>query len=178
MPPAARIFDSLEFAAPIGRRVRIVTALVVIILIAIALLPAFVPDGRLAPAVGGWVAPVIAGPLVGGILCTAIVRGYRLTEEELQIVRLGRITRYSLNSLTAVEVDREVMRSAWKTWGNDGLGAVTGRFRSKKLGAFEALLTDTAHTVVLRWPGRTLVISPERETYFVESVRARAKLDR
>lgn len=178
MPESRSTSESLDFAAPIGRRVRIVTALVVLILIALAVMPAFVPPGRVSPAVGTWVAPVIAGPLVGGILLTAMVRGYRLTEAELHVVRLGRITRYSLNGLTLVEVDREAMGSAWKTWGNDGLGAVTGRFRSSKLGAFEALLTDSEHAVVLRWPGRTLVISPERETQFVELVRARANLGR
>jgi hypothetical protein len=178
VPAITRSFEPLEFAAPIGRRVRIVTALVMGILIALAVMPAFVAGGRLSSTVGPWVAPVIAAPLIGVVLLLAVVRSYRLTDRELEIVRIGRITRYPLRGLMAAEVDRDAIRQAWKTWGNDGLGAVTGRFRSQKLGAFEALLTDSQHAVVLRWPGRTLVISPERETYFVELVRERANLGR
>jgi hypothetical protein len=63
-------------------------------------------------------------------------------------------------------------------WGDDGLGAVTGRFRSRRLGAFRACLTDAEHAVVLRWPDRCLVISPQQHSFFVEAVRKRAGLSR
>jgi hypothetical protein len=70
------------------------------------------------------------------------------------------------------------MRHAWKVHGNDGLGAVAGRFRNKRLGAFRAYLTDTEHAVVLRWPDRCLVISPQQDSFFLEAVRKRAGLRR
>jgi len=62
--------------------------------------------------------------------------------------------------------------------GNNGLGAIVGRFRSKRLGASRVFLTDAEHAVVMRWPDRCLVISPDQHSYFVEAVRKRAGLAR
>jgi hypothetical protein len=177
MPSPSRDFETLNFAAPIGTRVRVVTALVGVILVALGLIPFFLRSvGARATDPLAWLGPAIALPVVVAALLLAVVRGYRLVGEELHVVRLGRVNRYSLAGLAQIETNRSAMAHAWKKWGNDGLGAVTGRFRSKQLGTFEALLTDAEHAVVLRWPERTLVVSPDREAFFVESVRARAKL--
>ena len=73
---------------------------------------------------------------------------------------------------------RQPMRHAWKLYGNDGLGAYSGRFRSRRLGAFRAYLSDAERAVVLRWPDRCVVISPEQPSYFLEAVRKRAGLSR
>jgi hypothetical protein len=177
MPSHSRDFETLNFAAPIGTRVRVVTALVGAILVTIGLIPFFLRSiGARAPDELAWLGPAIALPVVVAALLLAVVRGYRLVGEELHVIRLGRVNRYPLAGLAQAETNRNAMAHAWKKWGNDGLGAVTGSFRSKQLGAFEVLLTDVNHAVVLRWPGRTLVVSPDREAFFVESVRTRAKL--
>ena len=179
MPAPSRQSETIDFAAPIGTRVRIMTILVGFILIAIGLIPFFLRalgGAKPPPTAGTWLGAVIAFPIVVVILLLAIVRGYRLADSELHIVRLGRVNRYPLDGLVSVEADRDAMAHAWKMWGNDGLGAVTGRFRSRRLGKFEVLLTDVEHAVVLRWPERTLVVSPDRAAYFVESVRTRANL--
>jgi hypothetical protein len=62
--------------------------------------------------------------------------------------------------------------------GNDGLGAISGRFRSKRLGWFRAYVTDGERAVVLRWPDRCVVISPDQPSWFIETVRKRAGLSR
>ena len=74
--------------------------------------------------------------------------------------------------------DRKALRGARKLVGNDGLGAISGRFRSKHLGPFRAYVTDPDHAVVLRWPDRCLVISPDQHSCFVETLRKRAGLSR
>jgi hypothetical protein len=156
----------------------VVTALVFVILVAIGLMPVFLRAVGARPSGDelAWLGPAIALPIVLVAFALAIVREYRLVNDELQVIRLGRVNRYPLAGLQQIETNRAAMAHAWKKWGNDGLGAITGSFSSKQLGGFEALLTDADHAVVLRWPGRTLVVSPDRETHFVESVRERTNL--
>ena len=60
--------------------------------------------------------------------------------------------------------------------GNDGLGAIAGRFRSRELGTFTAYVSNKDNAVVLRWPDRVLVVSPERDYEFAKVVRAHAGL--
>ena len=166
-----------DFPAPIGMRVRVVTLLVFLLLGGVTLFhavqPAAVPGAAASPWVG-LIGPGVGLLVVVPILCSARVRGYRLAGADLHVLRHGRVNRYSLAGLVAVEVDRAVMRDAVKIWGNDGLGAVTGRFRHKRFGRFTALLTDSDSAVVLRWPGRCLVISPDRPQDFVELCRGLA----
>lgn len=176
MPAHSRDFETLDFAAPIGTRVRVVTALVGVILVAIGVMPIFLGSVGARSPQAAWLGSAIALPIVVAVLLLAVVRGYRLVGEELHVIRLGRVNRYPLAGLEEVESNRSAMAHAWKKWGNDGLGAVTGSFSSKQLGAFEALLTDVEQAVVLRWPGRTLVVSPDRAAFFVESVRTRARI--
>lgn len=179
MPRRADHFETIEFAAPIGVRVRFVTLIVLAVLAAVAVFNVAWAWGRPSAARGLW--PMVLAPLAGLILTGAValfsrVCGYRLVERDLQVVRLGRINRYPLEGLTAVESDRAALQGAWKKLGNDGLGAITGRFSSRKLGPFVALVTDPAQAVILRWPDRCLVVSPDRTGYFVEACRERAGL--
>jgi hypothetical protein len=167
----------LEFSAPIGWRVRVVTLLVFVVLGGLSAFHALrlgsAPDATMTPWVG-LVGPGVGLLIVVPILWSARVRGYRLADDHLHVVRHGRVNRYPLAGLVSADVDRAVMREAWKIWGNDGLGAVTGRFHHKRLGRFTALLTDSDSAVVLRWPGRCLVISPDRPHEFVEHCRGLA----
>jgi hypothetical protein len=174
-------FEPAEFAAPVGRRVRITT------LLGFALVPAIIVADLVlalvlrAPPRQLWV--MALAPLVGlaVVLPTALfaqVCGYRLTREELLVLRRNRQNHFPLDGLQSVEVDREAMAWSLKIFGNDGLGAITGRFRNRKLGAYQAFVTDRDHAVVLRWPGRCLVISPDRPDEFATEVRRRAGLPR
>lgn len=84
--------------------------------------------------------------------------------------------RYPLEGLLSVERDRDVLRWAVKLWGNGGLGAIRGKYWSKRIGKFDALLTDTDHAVLLRWPGRVVAVSPSDPEFFMQSAREAAGL--
>jgi hypothetical protein len=115
---------------------------------------------------------------MAAVLWASLIRRYRLAGEELLVERRLRTVRIPLAGLISASIDRDAMRHAWKMYGNDGLGAFSGRFRSRRLGAFRAYLTDAERAVVLRWPDRCVVISPEQPSYFLEAVRKRAGLSR
>jgi hypothetical protein len=179
--PAAQYLSDADFApAPAGTRVRLTTLLtVVVIIMATAVLIVMLLRDRHRPplpvciAIGG-VAPVS----MALSWIAARIRRYRLVGEELWIELPFRTARFPLAGLVSALQDRDALRGAWKMNGNNGLGAIVGRFRSKRLGASRVFLTDAEHAVVMRWPDRCLVISPDQHSYFVEAVRKRAGLAR
>ena len=115
----------------------------------------------------GWLLlAVLLVPLVG------TVRGYRITDTDLEVARLGWTSRWPLAGLQSATVERGAMARSLRTFGNGGLFAITGRFRSARLGAFRAYVTDTERTVVLRFPGLTLVVSPENPEAFARTISA------
>lgn len=177
--PRERQFEDVEFAAPTGVRIKVVTW------VSFGIVAGFVIFNivlaQYLPARKFW--PVALAPLTGLLILVPVwvfarIKAYRLAAGELVVVRVKRVNRFALAGLEAVEQDAQAMKGAWKTIGNDGLGAITGSFRSKRLGKFQGLLTDASRAVVLRWPDRTLVVSPERPGEFVAEVRARARLRR
>lgn len=177
--PRERQLEEVEFAAPTGTRIKVVTwvsfgivAGFVVFNIALA---QYLPSRKFWPVA---LAPLTGLLVVGPVWIFSRIKGYRLAAGELVVTRVKRVHRFALAGLESVEQDAQAMKGAWKTIGNDGLGAITGRFRSKRLGKFEGLLTDPARAVVLRWPDRTLVVSPEKPGDFVTEVRARARLRR
>jgi hypothetical protein len=83
---------------------------------------------------------------------------------------------YPLAGLVSVERDPKIMCWAFKKYGNDGLGAIRGRFWSKRVGKFEAFLTGTENAVVLRWPDRVVAVSPADPEFFMTCARSAAGL--
>jgi hypothetical protein len=171
--------DAVYEPASPGTRVRVATllAFVVVVLSLATVSVAMLRERQPAP----W--PVFFLP--PGILVLFVViwhgarvRRYRLTADDLQVERAFQTVRSALAGLQSVTSDPLAIRGALKVAGNDGLGAVAGRFRSKHLGPFRAYVTDAEHAVVLRWPDRCLVISPQQHSLFVETVRKRAGLSR
>ena len=127
-----------------------------------------------------WVAVLglCATLLVGGIVvAVSWIQGYRLDHGALVVERLGRPLVWPLAGLVAVEGDRAALRHALRICGNDGVGAISGRFWSRRLGRFRAYVTDADNAVVLRWPHLTLVVSPDRPATFVAAVRRQADLE-
>ena len=178
--PAAQYIPNVEFApAEAGARVRLATLLsaVVTCLATAAAIILMLRDNNPPPrpvffAIG-------AVPAVFALFWYAArIRRYCLVGDELRIELPLRTVRFPLSGLVSVTPDREALRGAWKMSGNDGFGVISGRFRSKRLGAFRAYLTDAEHAVVLRWPDRCLVISPHQHSYFIETVCKRAALSR
>jgi hypothetical protein len=177
MPPSRFIPDA-EFApAPIGTRVRMMTLLSIVAVVAMAtVVPVLMLEARHPPPWPVFLMTGIAPAVVAAIWFTAHILRYRVVEAELQVELPFRTVRFPLEGLKDVTPDREAPRGARKIIGNDGLGAISGRFRSKRLGRFHIYATDAEHAVVLRWPDRCLVISPQHPSLFVETVRKRARL--
>jgi len=173
--PGPRYLSDREFApAPLGGRVRLMTWLAVVLVVTIdAVIVAELLLERHPPPWPVWPILLSTPAIVVVIWYGALVRRYRLLGGEIVIERAWLTMRLPLAGLVAVETDREALRGAWKVFGNDGLGAYAGRFRSKKLGKFRAYVSDPACAVVLRWPDRCLVVSPAQVGEFAEAVRAR-----
>jgi hypothetical protein len=118
-------------------------------------------------------------PLLPIAICVASFLWERSRTSQFSIeenVLVLRKKRFPLLGLTSAERDRDVLRGARRRWGNSGLGCIRGSFRSKRLGDFEALLTDPENAVVLKWPGRVVAVSPADPEFFIYSARAAAGL--
>ena len=149
---------TLRFDAPWSSPLTLLTALVL---------------GILAIAV--WSGSTIAALLVGGSVVLAAyysVRGYTVEPGVLVIHRLGWTTRLDLATLESAEVDPDAMRWSIRTWGMGGPFAFVGHYRSRPLGAYTAYATDRDLAVVLRWPDRTVVVTPDDPEAFAVAVEA------
>ncbi len=109
-------------------------------------------------------------PLLLLIAALFMVRGYTVTPTEIMIHRLGWVTHLPLVNLESVRAAPSCMRFARRLWGNGGLYSFTGLYRTKVLGYFRAFVTDGMRTVVLRFPSKTVVISPDDPNDFVQYV--------
>lgn len=173
-----RYLPDAEFApATLGMRGRMITSVVIAVtIIALAVVTVMTVTQRPPPPWPVFLAIGIALPVQAVIWYGTRVRRYRLAGGELVVERPFRSVRLPLAGLTAATHDRDAMRGAWKIRGNKGLGTTSGRFWSKRLGRFDAYLSDREHAVVLRWPGRCVVLSPEQHSLFIENVGKRAGL--
>lgn len=110
-------------------------------------------------------------PLAIVLLCALfVVRGYSITHDALLIHRLFWKTRLPLGGLESVKFDPDATRRSIRVFGNGGFFAFTGYFRNKELGSYRAFMTDRRRAVVLRFPDRVIVISPDRPEEFVSAV--------
>jgi hypothetical protein len=160
-----------EFSAPWSRSLRVTTAVTVALLLAVAALGLLLAPRGLAR----W--PPVLLPLL--ILLSALpfmVRGYMLTEDAIQVRRLGWRSVLPLDGLVAVTGEPEGLRGAVRTFGNGGLFGISGWFWSRRLGAFRAYATDPARVVLLRYrDGRKVIVTPGDVQHFVVRVRTQAK---
>lgn len=114
------------------------------------------------------------------LLATSIpftIRGYSVDDHEIGIRRLFWTTRIKRDGLTGAEVIPDAMRGSLRTCGNGGLFSFTGWYWSKKLRAYRAYVTHRHNTVVLRFPNRTIVVSPDDPERFAEDLNGKEKTD-
>lgn len=112
---------------------------------------------------------VLAGTFAGRI------RGYVLTEREITVQRGMWNTRLPLAGLRSVAGDVEAMRGSLRLFGNGGLFSYTGEFWNSRLKRYRALATDPDRAVVLRYPKRTIVITPHDPQQFIMRARTLIK---
>lgn len=157
-----------DFSAPWSTSLKVMTAISVAILAGLPLVG--VTTGPREEPI--WQIAMIGLPL--SILLGALpfmVRGYHVENSVLTVRRLGWSSRIPLDGLETAEVDPEAMKGSIRTFGNGGLFCFAGRFRNARLGTYRAWATDPTLAVVLKFPDRTLVVSPDRPDRFVEAIR-------
>lgn len=165
MRPSA--YQPQEFQAPWSVGNRISTALLTVVLLTVPCVVALAPQPR---ARGwAWFGVGVLWLILGGVglFC---VRGYALRHGELWIRRSFWWTRIPLADLQEVRIDPHALRGSVRLWGAAGFMAALGWYYNKRLGRFRAWVTDPARCVVLEFPGRTLVISPDRPEAFVRAL--------
>lgn len=112
-----------------------------------------------------WPAALPVGILAGAALFT--IRGYAIVPGAILIHRLFGSTRLPITELESARYEPDAMRGSIRTFGNGGLFSYTGYFRNDGLGSYRAYVTDLQRTVVLRFPGRVVVLSPAAPEDFV-----------
>lgn len=163
-----------EFSAPWSRTLRVTTAGTAALLLAIALGGSLIGPRPLLV----WRFVVVILPAL--ILLAALpfaVMGYVLTEEVIEVRRLGWRTRLPLDGLIEVTGEPEGLRGAVRLLGNGGLFAFNGWFWSRRLGRFRAYATDPERVVLLRYrDGRKVVVTPGDVQHFIVRVRTQLQL--
>lgn len=165
--------------APMGRLVVLKMALGLVVLLAGFSINLYVALGKLQHAhkdvrILQALAPLIP---IGIFVASFVWERSRVSQFSIEEnVLILRKKKFPLLGLTSAERDRNVLKGARRRWGNSGLGSIRGSFRSKRLGDFEAFLTDTEKAVILKWPGRAVAVSPTDPEFLIYSARAAAGL--
>jgi hypothetical protein len=165
----------IHFQAPWSRSLRISSIVITIMLCAVvttAILTA-VFAGNLAIHI--W---VIAVGLPVGMLMVALpfsIRGYVLTEDEIQIKRLGWMTHLPVKTLNAVEGKADAMSDSIRVFGNAGFFAFTGLYWNRMLRFYRVYATDPSRAVILRYANKTVVITPHDPQAFIMRARTLIK---
>jgi hypothetical protein len=173
----AAVYQEFQ-GAPMGRRVVLTVALTFgIVLVAVLVNAAFVA-GRLMNGRGPLDRTIVSlAPLVGLVITLPAFlyersRVSRFAIEDNVLVLAKK--RYPLEGLVSAERDPGVLCWAIKVFGNGGLGAIRGRYWSKRIGKFEAFLSGTENAVVLRWPERVVAVSPADPEFFITCAKSAA----
>ena len=164
--------DPIEFRSPWSRTLKTTSVFTVGVLLLVFC--AGVLGRQHLPWMGS--AFLMALPVV--ILAGAapfMVRGYVLTADAIVVRRLGWENRLPLAGLTSVSGDAEAFARSIRLFGNGGLFSFSGHFWNRRLGLFRALATDPDRAVVLRYPKRTIVITPHDPQHFIMRTRTLTK---
>jgi len=163
-----------RFSAPWSRSLRVLTTAAVALLLALVLI------GLLAGPRQLWVwrlamvgVPLVV--LVGSLLF--MVRGYVLTESQIEVQRLGWSTVLPFAGLAAVSGEPQGLQGSLRLFGNGGLFGISGWFWNRRIGRFRAYATDPERAVLLRYrDGRKVLVTPHDVQHFIVRVRNLAGL--
>jgi hypothetical protein len=163
-----------EFSAPWSRSLRLITALSVALLLTVAL--AGLVLGPRRPL--AWRMVMVGVPLVvllGALVFT--VRGYVLTESQIEVRRLGWRTTLPYAGLAAVTGEPDGLRGSLRLFGNGGLFAISGWFWNRRIGRFRAYATDPQRAVLLRYRDDSKVlVTPHDVQHFIVRLRSLANI--
>ncbi|HXI69662.1 MAG TPA: PH domain-containing protein [Verrucomicrobiae bacterium] len=156
--------NSQTYPAPWGKTLCWVSLLASALLLGVVL----TLTGRPGPELVRWLAVLPALILPGTALF--IIRSYAIEPNALAIRRLLWTTRLPLSGLQSATAEPDAMRRSIRLCGNGGLFSITGWYRNRALGNYRAFVTDLTQTVVLRFPKKTIVVSPENPERFVSDI--------
>jgi hypothetical protein len=161
-----------EFSAPWSRSLGTSSALSVLVLLAITAAALVVGPRLPLPArLALTILPVL---IVLGTL-PFMVRGYVLTDRDIEVRRLGWSTWLPLAGLTAVTAVPEGLRGSVRLFGNGGLFGVSGWFWNRRIGRYRAFVTDPARAVLLRYrDGAQVILTPHDVQHFIVRVKTLA----
>jgi hypothetical protein len=148
------------FGAPWGRELIVMSVIGTLILVT----PTVLQASR-----GFWLIPTMMLTILT-IIVLHCVRGYEVDAGELRIRRLLWDTPWPLDPTATASVRPNAMRGSWRTWGNGGIYAITGRFSGSGLGRYHAFVTDPGRTVVVTTRQGIVVVSPDRPDAFVSAI--------
>lgn len=155
------------YSAPWGKSLIIVSAIFTALTVSVFFAPIYFQPWMvtwgLLPV--KWILPAIMFSCL-----PFIVRSYTITPAAILIRRLFWNTRLARESLMSAEVIPYAMKKCLRTCGNGGVFSFTGWYWSKALGCFTAYVTDQNRTVVLKYDGRTVVLSPSTPEDFVKDL--------
>jgi hypothetical protein len=157
------------YQAPWGKSLIVVSSLLVVLCVVHVVVFHFLlrekPRGLVLLA--QWTLPAIV------LACLPfMIRGYAISEDTISIRRLFWATRLDRAGLKSAEVIPKAMGKSMRTCGNGGAFSFTGWYWNKSLGFYRAFVTDLNRTVVLRFEGRTVVVSPDEPELFVKQLEA------
>ncbi len=99
------------------------------------------------------------------------IRGYLVHDRNLVIERLGWVSTVKLDNLETAYADPKAMKHSLRMFGNGGLFCFAGLFYNKKLGRYRVFVTNPKNSVVLKFPLRTVVVSPDDPEIFVSTTQ-------
>ncbi len=162
-----------RFAAPMGHDVKVISWSSPFIFGGLALVP-FAARFPWPPAVCAlWGILLAALPVTFSLFR---IRAYLVTEDAVIVQMVVRGRTIPLEGLVSVSVDSQAMAHSIRWFGNGGLFAVTGLFHNGKLGDYRAYASDPSRAVVLSFPDRRIVVTPDRPDEFAALVREVRKL--
>ena len=120
----------------------------------------------------GWTFFMVVLPLaVLGVSSLFSIHGYTVDGDTLLIHRIGWNSKVNLSRLVAAHVDPSAMNNSIRTFGNGGMFCFAGGYWNKKLRHYRAFATAPKNSVILRFPNRTVVVSPDDPAAFAEEMQ-------
>jgi len=152
------------FSAPWSNSLKLITLLTVVVLLSMPVFGLFNLHAGMQPGIifALFVLPVAI--LV--ISALFMIRSYEVRNSILHVQRLLWATKLDLSELESAETDPEAMKGSIRTFGNGGLFCFAGKFRNRKLGPYRVFASDPKLAVILRFPGKVVVVTPESPTEF------------
>ena len=157
-----------SYRAPWGTSLKIMSLIGAIILIGIPASSVILTQSGKTPQLVLSIIPLTI--LVGTLLFT--IRGYELTNKILYVRRLLWRNKIELDNLKSVEMQPNAMSGSIRTFGNGGLFSFSGMFKNSTLGPYRAFVTDPKNSIVLRFPNRIIVVTPDQQQEFVAVVKS------